>query len=152
MVALVAGPNGKFAAMNVVEANGTAHTVAVRFDWKPDRLYLPFVYRLGPGRWGAWVYDQSADRWVAIGQLTLPPEWGKLSPTSVTMVLWYGPSGPACSSYPLADVFFYPPLGYVGSTPTLAAQDGSSWMGGDCGADIAGEYPPWIHYRVGPLS
>ncbi len=150
VVGLVADPAGKFAILNVVETNGTAHTAVVPFSWVAGRLYFPLVYELSPGIWAAWVYDNTAGAWTGIGVLNLPAAWGKVAPGSITALSWYGPAGAGCDGYPLADAYFYPAMGYSGSTaiPATAASSGVGPAGG-CPATVTSESPPWSHYRVG---
>lgn len=148
-VSLVADPTGRFAMFNVVGPDGTPHVAAVPFQWTAGRLYFPLVYRLGPGVWGAWIYDHSAGTWVAVGRLELPAAWGKLAPQSTTTAVWYGPAAPTCASYPRADVLFYPPTGYVGTATTQATSTAMGDGGGDCPAQSSVEFGMWARYRLG---
>ncbi len=147
-VGLVDDPGGKFALFNVADPEGRAHSAVVPFNWSAGRFYFTFVYQLAPGTWGAWVYDYTASTWVPIGQLSLPPAWGKLSPTSATSVQWYGAVATSCRAYPRADVFYSPPTGFVGttaSTPTLTRTEHP----GDCTTDTSVGEGGWVRYRPG---
>ena len=150
-VGLVTAPGGKYAVASVVGPDGTRHEAVVPFDWSAGRLYFPFVYRLGPGSWGAWVFDDHAKTWVGIGLLPLPATWGKLSSAAVTAVGWTGAPGTSCSAYPRADVYIQAPLGFVGSTVAQATRAGGDATAGDCAPEPTVDSPPWAHYRVGAL-
>lgn len=149
IVGLLTLSGQKYAFFSVIAPDGTPHSVAVPFNWQKNRFYLPLVYRLGPGSWGAWVYDYSAGSWVSVGALSVPTSWGKLAPWSLTTVLWHGPSGTSCSAYPSLDAFLYPPLGYIGSDATVASGTSTGTFAGDCPTTISTELPPWHRYRVG---
>jgi YVTN family beta-propeller protein len=149
VVALVTDPAGKFAAFTVVEGDGTAHSAVVPFQWTANRFYFPFVYQLSPGRWGAWVFDHTANAWTPIGVLDLPVGWGKLAPESVTSVVWYGETASACSAYPRADVLFYRPTGFVGGSTTMALPVSTQVEPADCPASTSVEFGEWMRYRVG---
>jgi sugar lactone lactonase YvrE len=148
-VALVTAPTGKAAVFTVREPNGTSHDVVVAFSWTAGRLYFPLVYRLGPGRWGAWVYDHATSAWTAIGELQLPDSWGKLAPTSLTTVGWFGGTAASCSAFPRADVLNHPPTGFVGGTATTASLGTNSNGPGSCPAQTTIEFDAWARYRVG---
>ena len=150
-VGLVTGPGGKYAVASVVGPDGGKHEAVVPLAWSAGRLYLPFVYKLGPSSWGAWVYDDQAGTWVPIGLLSLPATWGKLLPTSVTAVGWTGSPAVACSAYPRADVYVQAPLGFVGSTISQATRTGGGTTPGDCGQEPTVDSAPWARYRVGSL-
>lgn len=150
VVGLTTDPAGKFAMVNVVEANGTQHLAAVPFDWKADRLYFPLVKQIGPGTLGAWVYDYTAGTWTAIGVLQLPSAWGRLAPGRLTAVVWYGPVAADCSVYPKADVFFAPPSGFFGTTAAYAAPVSSGTApAGACPATTAVVDGFWARATVG---
>jgi len=147
-VALLRVPSGRFAVFSVIETNGTPHTAIVPFNWAPNRFYFLFVYQLSPGSWGAWVYDHTGSTWTTIGALSLPAGWGKLSPTSTTVVWWAGPLTTRCSLYPSADVFFAPPTGFVGTTATQATPIAFLTSAGGCPprSSIEGG---WVHDALG---
>lgn len=150
-VGLVTGPDGKYAVASVVGPDGVSRDAVVPFPWAAGLLYFPFVYKLGPTTWGAWVYDDGASTWVPIGLLSLPATWGKLSPAAVSAVGWTGPPAAACSAYPRADVYIQAPLGFVGSTAAPATRSGGGSTPGDCAPQPTIESPPWARYRVGAL-
>jgi hypothetical protein len=149
MVGLVTQPSGKFAVFSVVDPDGTQHVAAVRFNWTAGRLYFPFVYQLAPGSWGAWVYDNSAATWVPIGLLTLPADFGRLAPASMTLSTWVGAPAPACSSYPSADVLYYPAQGYVGGTGAVATLATSGQTPGECPASATVAHGVWAYHHLG---
>jgi hypothetical protein len=126
--------------------------VGVPLRWSAGRFYFAFVHQLAPGTWGAWVYDNTAATWVPVGQLSLPAAWGKLSPTSVTTVQWYGAAALSCAGYPRADVLFSPPTGYVGPTATTATLSETTQLPGDCATDTSVEHGVWARYRPGVTS
>lgn len=148
-MALVKLPTGKYAAFVVVDDYGTAHAAAIAFDWKRGGFYFPLVLQLSPGVWGAWVYDNTAGTWVPIGQLTLPVGWGKLAPSTTTTAEWSGSLAASCSAYPRAEVYFHPPVGFVGSSGTIAAAGANGSGAGDCPAEIGTVSGNWTRYRLG---
>lgn len=68
---------------------------------------------------------------------------------SVTTAVWYGPPAARCSLYPRADVFFHPPVGFVGSTPSTATLTTNGATAGDCPAQTSIEAGVWVRYRLG---
>jgi hypothetical protein len=148
-VGLVDGPSGKFAVLNVVDPGGVSHSAAVPFAWSGGHYYYLFVYQTAPGIWGAWVYDYTVSSWLAVGQVTLPVAWGKLAPTSATSAPWYGPTATSCAAYPGADVLFYPPVGYVGTTPFSATLSQTALGSGDCAATTSLFQGIWARYQTG---
>jgi hypothetical protein len=147
-VGLVTNPAGKFAVFSVVESNGTTHDLSVPFPWSANRFYFPLVYQVGPGLWGAWVYDNEAAAWTQIGVHALPPAWGKLAPASITAVAWVGPTAGNCSAYPRADVADYAPFGFVGGAGSVASATTTGAGVGDCPPEGSVQ-GPWAHYRTG---
>ncbi|MFN2504844.1 MAG: YncE family protein, partial [Acidimicrobiales bacterium] len=149
VVGLITGPTGRSAVFAVVAPDGTAQSAAVPFDWRAGRLYFPLVHQLGPGSWGAWMYDHSSGAWTFIGHVTAPVGWGKLSPTSATSALWYEGPAPTCSAYPRADVLFHPAIGYLGTTAAQATLTTATQSAGDCAAQNFLEAGVWSRYRLG---
>ncbi len=150
-VGLTAGPTGRIAVFSVVEPGGTEHVAAIPFDWSVGHYYFPMVYQLGPGSWGAWVWDESAATWTEIGVLALPSGWGKLAPASITSVSWFGPAAGDCSLYPLADIWFHAPFGFIGGTGSVATDTATGAGPGDCPASSFVE-GSWSGHRVGAAS
>jgi hypothetical protein len=150
-VGLVTGPAGKYAVASIVGPDGDAHNAVVPFAWSAARLYLPFVYQVSPGSWGAWVYDDQAATWVAIGEFSLPPAWGKLAPVTVTAAGWVGDPAPSCAAYPNADVFIQAPIGFVGSSGVQATLTSAGTTAGDCPPYPPVDDYPWAFYRLGDL-
>ncbi|HEX6596646.1 MAG TPA: hypothetical protein VF045_06900 [Acidimicrobiales bacterium] len=148
-VGVLDDPAGKFAVFSVVEPDGTSHARAVAFEWTAGRLYYPFVYRLSPGTWGAWIYDHTGGAWVPIGQLTLPTTWGGLAPTSFTTAQWYGSTAPTCLAFPWADVLFSPPVAYVGTATTTATFLAATGLPGDCPTSTIAAEAGWARHRSG---
>jgi glucose/arabinose dehydrogenase len=151
-VGLMTDPAGTFAVFTVMEANGTPHSAAVPFNWTANRFYFPLVYQLGPGVWGAWVYDNTAATWTPIGSLNLPAAWGKLSSATFTIAYWYGPVAAQCSQFPLADVLFAPPIGFLGTGSTIATATTTAATAGTCAPQTSVEAGGWHRYRVGAPS
>jgi hypothetical protein len=152
LVTLGTGDAGKFATFTVLEPNGTPHNAVIPFSWVPGRAYFPLVYRLGEGQWGAWVFDHSASTWVPIGALVVPAASGKLGPSSLTAVLWYGSSAPQCSAFPRADVVFSSPTGLVGTAPNFFRFTDATSIGatpGNCASQTTVEPDQWVRYRAG---
>jgi len=148
-VALVASPAGKAALFTVTAPDGTPASVAIPFSWSGGHFYYTLVYQMGPGSWGAWIYDLGSGIWKFVGQLHLPGEWGKLSPSTMTMAMWLGGTVPNCSAYPRADVYFSTPVGYVGTTTTNATLGATRQTPGTCPASTSVESGTWVHYRLG---
>jgi hypothetical protein len=148
VIGLAAGPTGKTAVLAVVAADGTPHISAVPFDWTAGALYYPLVYQTGPGSWGGWVLDYSANTWTHIGVLALPPAWGKLAPATVTAAPWFGRTAGTCAAFPRSDVLFYPPVGYVGATVGLATPRAAGAGAGEC-PPVISNVGPWARYQVG---
>ena len=61
----------------------------------------------------------------------------------------HGGSGSSCSAFPATDAFFHPPIGYVGSSATVAGSTTRASFAGDCPSTISTELSPWHRYRVG---
>ena len=147
-VGLFSDPNGPYAVFSVVASDGTEHNLSVPFAWRQQRFYFPFVTNLGPGSWGAWVYDDSAATWTSIGTLTLPAAWGKLAPASVTGAPWIGALAGSCARYPQADVLFYPPFGFVGGVGSIATLTVTAAGAGDC-PPVTSTAGPYQRYQEG---
>jgi len=149
VIGLATGSAGKLALFSATGPDGTAYNTGIAFDWSAGGFYYLFVHEVGPGLWGAQVYDYTADTWTAIGVLNLPVGWGSLSPVSMTMAIWYGPTAQACTAYPRADVSFSPPVGYVGWVSSTANLSTTAMMAGDCPAETSVEAEVWARYRLG---
>jgi hypothetical protein len=147
-VGLFSDSTGPFAVFSVVESDGTEHNLSVPFPWRQQHFYFPFVTNLGPGSWGAWVYDDAAATWTSIGTLTLPAAWGKLGPASVTASPWIGAMAGSCARYPLADVLFYAPFGFVGGVGSVATLTVTAAGAGDC-PPVTSTAGPWQRYQMG---
>ena len=147
VVGLSTGPAGKFALFSVKGPDGKSYDAAIRFDWQPGRFYFPLVQQTGPGQWVAMVYDHTAAKWVLIGQLSLPSTWGKLAPTTFTIVGWAGDTATSCASYPRADLFVYPTIGYSAGTVATLASSGNS--AGGCAGQASAEGGGWVRYQAG---
>ena len=147
VVGLSTGAAGKFALLSVKGPDGRSYDAAIPFAWKAGQFYFPMVHQAQAGVWVAMVYDYSAAKWVSIGQLTLPSAWGKLAPTTITIAAWAGAAAANCDSYPRADLFVHPTIGYAaGTTATLSS---SGPAGGPCPAQISTEGGGWTRYQVG---
>ena len=72
-----------------------------------------------------------------------------LAPTTATVALWYGPAPSSCAAYPRADVLFYPPTGYVGTTSASATLAQTTQGAGDCPAESSLYEGVWARYRPG---
>lgn len=143
----------KLAGFTVSAAGNPVATVP--FDWSFGHIYFLLTYRLGVDLWGGWIYDYSAASWTFIGQQPAAAGSGGLLPTSRTAVDYDPTLAPTpgvdwttCASYPRVDAYFYPPIGWRGSTTTVAAPDGTTVYPGDCPVTITTEYG-WQHYGMG---
>ncbi|MDQ4089319.1 MAG: NHL repeat-containing protein [Actinomycetota bacterium] len=146
VVGLSTGPAGKFALFSVKGPDAKSYDAVIPFTWKAGQFYFPLVQQVRPGVWVALVYDYSAAKWIPIGQLTLPSAWGKLAPTTVTIAAWAGGTATNCASYPRADLFVYPTIGYAaGTTATLSSGSAGA---GPCAAQVSTE-GGWMRYQVG---
>jgi hypothetical protein len=150
-IGLSTRPDGSHFAGLVMVSSVPQPTDRVDFAWAPGQFYYLLVYQVGVSEWVGWVYDYSAASWTIVGQVTAPEGSGRLSPTSATTVDYQsggGSSGLGCFGYPRTDVFFYPPVGYRGSTVSLATLGSHSVSPGDCPTTTSVEYD-WVHYRLG---
>ncbi len=147
-VALMKQPAGKFAVFTISEPGRPSRIAAVPFEWREGGSYFLFVYQVSPGRWGAWVYDGAVGTPVPIGTFDVPPAWGGLSPTTVTVSSWAGATGPLCGKYPLADLMYYPAIGFVGGTTTMAKLTAADQTPGVCAARTS-EQGVWVRTRTG---
>ncbi|MGI9023381.1 MAG: hypothetical protein ACR2HV_09170 [Acidimicrobiales bacterium] len=149
VIGLATGSAGKLAVFSATGPDGTTYNTGIAFNWSTGNFYFPFVYLSGSGVWAASIYDYAADTWTPMGTLNLPAGWGKLSPVSTTIAVWYGPTAATCSAYPRADVYFSPPVGYVGSTATTANLTRTATTEGDCPAETSVVSGVWAHYLLG---
>ena len=141
------GPGGaRFAAL----ATGGSGTVVLPYEWSAGRLYFLFVHALGEGAWGGWVLDVWADQWTFIGQGSTPVEWGRLSPSSGTVVSWEADPASAnpCRAYPRTDAYFTPAFGVRNGSFTLGTPAGEFVHPNGCPAEIS-TVLGWAHYRLG---
>ena len=149
VVGLSTGPAGKTAVLSVTGPVAGPQTVSIPFPWTAGRFYYLFVHQYGAGTWGALVYDLTANRWTVIGALSVPPEWGQLSPTTITALFSLGPPAATCGAYPRADLFMHAPTAYVGS----ATSDATLFQGGTTDGTCAGGHVVsgggWIRYVAG---
>jgi hypothetical protein len=135
--------------------------VTIRYDWSPGRLYYLVAYHLGDQVWGGWVYDHATSEWTYVGSKQASVDTGLLRPESGTAVLGAqgGPipafdrgtppavAGP-CTSFPRVDAYFFPPIGYRGTTLSEATLDLSRPATGDCPTETTVE-DGWLHFRLG---
>lgn len=145
-IGLASGAEGKFAGMVLVDNPVPAARVAL--DWQPGRFYYLLYYSLGGNQWGGWVYDLAANSWTFIGRITAAEGWGRLTPSSRTMVSWDGPQAADCAAYPRTDAYFYPVVGYRGTSFSIASLGFHYVQPGDCATQTSIEYD-WVHYRLG---
>ncbi|MGH9279592.1 MAG: Ig-like domain-containing protein [Acidimicrobiales bacterium] len=148
-IGLASGPEGKTAVVSVSAPDRALQSFTVPFAWSANRLYFLFVYQLGPGSYGAWVYDHTAATWTLIGALPVPAAWGKLAASSVTALGWAGPVAPACTAYPLADVFVHAPTGFIGTGTADAALTLTAATDGACAPGTVTAPPGWARYQTG---
>jgi hypothetical protein len=144
-IGLATRPEGTMAGMSLVSSVPQA-TVLTPFNWSPGHFYYLLVYRSSTDHWVGWVYDYSAQAWTIVGQLTAPVGGGLLSPSSRTLL--EQATGRPCAGYPRSDVFFYPPVGYRGTTVSLATLGSHGVAPGECPTATSVEYD-WVHYRLG---
>ncbi len=149
VVGLATGSAGKLALLSVTGPDGVSHSTGIAFNWSANGFYFPFVYGAAPGVWGASIYDFAAATWTPIGSLGVPAGWGKLSPVTTTMAIWYGPTAGSCAAYPRANVAFSPPVGYIGQTASLASVTTTATMAGDCTSATSVESSGWARYLLG---
>ncbi len=150
VVGLVTTATGKYAVLSVAGPDGEPHDAVIPFAWTGGRLYYPLVYQLGPGSWGAWIYDYSQSAWIPIGVISLPSAWGKLSPGSVTAAGWIGRSGFSCAAYPHSDAFVYAPIGYANGSATVSHWNSNGVGDGDCQGQTSVDPNGWARYVLGP--
>ncbi len=147
-IGLSTRPEGRFAGLTLV-TNAGVPPATVPFDWSPGHFYYLLVYHLGGGQWGGWVYDYSASSWTFVGQVAAPAGWGLLTPSSRTLVDQKDQiTAPTCADYPRTDAYFYPPVGYRGTSFTVATLRFNYVQPGECPSQTTMEYG-WAHYRLG---
>ncbi|MBA3267509.1 MAG: hypothetical protein H0T70_04540 [Acidimicrobiia bacterium] len=149
VVGLATGSAGNLALFGATAPDGTAYNTGIAFNWSAGGFYYLHVDEVATNVWAAAIYDYNAGTWTAIGTLNLPAGWGKLSPVSATMAIWYGANAQDCAAYPRADVSFSPPIGYVGTASTTAGLAGTATVAGDCPAETSVEAEVWARYRLG---
>ncbi|MEA2828554.1 MAG: hypothetical protein QOG43_2993 [Actinomycetota bacterium] len=150
VVGLVTSAGTKLAAFGIVDGGGNSHSVGLPFDWLAGRAYYLFVAQLNPTAFGGWVYDYTAASWTFVGQVNLPVPLGRISPATVTQVIWFGPAGATCGAFPSTDAYFYPPVGYAGGATAQATMaDSRTSAAGTCPAAATRELTPWIHLHLG---
>ncbi|HEX7276251.1 MAG TPA: hypothetical protein VF244_02660, partial [Acidimicrobiales bacterium] len=146
---LVTQPEGKFAVLGIVDPEGVARSVGVRFDWRAGRAYYLLTVKTGPASFAASVYDNTAATWTYLGQVDLPAPVGRMFPPH-SRTVWFGPLGRTCSVYPLADAYLYPAVLYTGTTTSVASvQSSGTTEPGHCDASATTELAPWVHLRQG---
>jgi len=147
-IGLATRPEGRFVGL-VLATDPSTPAVTVPFDWQPGRFYYLLVYHLGGDTWGGWVYDYGAGTWTFVGQVVAPPGWGLITPSSRTLVDLKDPiTAPTCSAYPRTDAYFFPPVGYRGTSFSVASLRLNYVQPGDCPSATTMEYG-WAHYRLG---
>ncbi|MEW6152470.1 MAG: Ig-like domain-containing protein [Actinomycetota bacterium] len=149
MIGLSTGPSGKAALLTVNAAGGQPQTRAVPLAWTANRAYFLYFHDLGGGQWGGWAFDQTASKWTTIGTVSLPSSWGRVAPTSVTSVGWWGQMAPSCAAYPRADVYFHRPTGYVGGNASALELTGHFTGPGSCAGQAATGPPGWARNQTG---
>lgn len=148
-VELTSGPQGHVARLAITTVPYAG--VEVPYDWVPGRFYFLYVHHLQAGAWGGWVMDWAAGTWTYVGTVEVPADWGLLTKSSRTMLLWPGAAGRAadCTGYPRSDGYFYPPLGFAGGSYTVATFDFHYVTPGDCPSQTDISDNGWVHYRLG---
>jgi hypothetical protein len=155
-----AGPIAGFMASQ----NAAIPVVTAPYAWAPGHIYFLLLYKFGPGLLGGWAYDFSAGAWTFLGQAQVPTDQGLLMPNVETIVegaqgivTTRGPftnagaeSIPSCSQFPRVEAYFYPPMGWRGSTITSATSSQTANMLGDCPTSTTVQNG-WTHYTLGAL-
>jgi sugar lactone lactonase YvrE len=149
VIGLVTAPSGKYAVVSVAGPDGSSHDAVLPFAWAPNRFYFPLFYEVGPGAWGALVFDHAAATWIPVGLLHLPQSWGKLSPVTVTAVGWAGDAASACPAYPRTDVFVHAPTGVIGPTLAEARLTTTGATAGACAPEATVHSGSWARYQAG---
>lgn len=150
-VSLATTVNGPVARLKLIDlVSDAAPSVAeVAYDWSPGRFYFLYTQRLATGAYGAWVMDWETSVWTYIGSLT-PPGWGGIVDVGLTSVAWSGERPVStCSFFPRTDAYFYPVLGYTGSTFEVGVADLQFVHAGDCPSQTEMLGNGWVHYRLG---
>jgi hypothetical protein len=160
-VGLSTDAEGPIAGIQVITSTSNEAPITIRYDWSPGKLYYLVAYHLGDRVWGAWVYDHAASVWTFIGSQQAYVGSGLLRPESGTAIL--GAEGtpiPAfhrgtppivagpCTSFPRVDAYFFPPIGYRGTTLSEATLDLSRPALGHCPTETTVE-DGWVHFRLG---
>ena len=157
VIGLSSDASGPIAGIQVEGA--TAKRATIRYNWAPGTFYYLLAYHLGNGRWGGWVYDNTAATWTVIGAVQADKP-GLLSNLSVTVVggaqggttAPFDQEGPAvalpCSAFPRVDAYFYPPVLYWEATTAVSTVMSVHPFPGDCPTQTTLEYD-WVHFRLG---
>ena len=150
VIGLVTSAGTKLAAFGIVDGAGQPHSVGLPFEWGANHAYYLFAAQLSPNSFGGWVYDNNAGAWTFLGQVDLPAPLGKISPATVTQVIWFGPTGATCGVFPTAEAYFHPAVGYAGGGVTLGTKAAfQASAAGTCPATATTEVTPWIHLHLG---
>jgi hypothetical protein len=136
-------------------------TVTIPYAWSPGNFYYLLVYQLGEGLWGGWVYDAASSTWTFIGASHTGAGPGLLN-ASWNSTRVHGAVGQpvapfsqhgispvvGCRSFPVVDAYFYPPVGYRGTTTTQSTLTETSPNIGDCPTEATVEQD-WVHIHLG---
>ena len=153
VIGLTTEPGAKAAVVSVSGPGFAQQVLSVPYNWTADRFYFLFVHQLPTaGQWGFLVFDLLANQWTAIGALSLPPAWGKLSVSGITAASWNGGLAPTCSAYPQANVVVHAPTGFINGT-TLEARMSHYGLseGATCPAENLIGPNGWVRYRAGAI-
>jgi hypothetical protein len=153
-LALVMYGGAKYAEFVVDWGDDRVVRARIPFSWTGGRFYLPVVYRVGEGIWGAWVFDHSSTTWTFIAPLFVPPDWGRIAGRSFTYVNWFGDAATTCGQFPRADVLRMAPIGFVGtSTTPPATLTTHETLPLDCPSTATNAFGgTWARYQVGATS
>jgi len=139
----------KYATLLVVDTvEQREHRVRVLFPWTGNSFYFLWVHKLGPGQWGAWVFNSSGQS-TFIGAVMVPTRLAMLSSASATGVAWIGPDLETCQAYPEAVMTRRAPTGYLGTTPVQTHLATRDMVPGDCPSTVAPYVTDWDYYVVG---
>jgi hypothetical protein len=147
------GPNGPVAQLEIKNLfTGAPASAEIAYNWSPGHFYFAYTQRLANGDIAGWILDWDKGAWAYIGTVHPLVDWGKMVSVGTTSVKWAaGRTAPAaCSGYPRTDAYFYPVLGYIGSSFEIGAFGGHEVEAGDCQVPVPDILDTgWVHYRLG---
>lgn len=146
------GANGLVAQLEIKDLfTGAPIATEIAYNWSPGHFYFVYAQRLANGDIAGWILDWDKGAWSYIGTVHPLVDWGKMVSLGTTSTRWaVGRAAPAdCSGYPRTDAYFFPVLGYTGSSFEIGTFNSHSVEPGNCPAQAEILDNGWVHYRLG---